>query len=315
MSDAFVARADSETAYPDDLRGLVERYLAELDFAAVGRASRLVEAMRYSLLAGGKRIRPVLSLAVAESLGRPPAAVMPTAAALELIHTYSLIHDDLPAIDNDDLRRGKPTCHVVFGDDIAILAGDGLFAEAFRLIVERQEAPPPTVLTVLGEIARATGVQGMVGGQYMDVTAAAGDDDDLRLLHSLKTGRLIEAAVVCSAVLCRVGGGGGTGAAPGTRSADSTDLAVYRAFAREIGLLFQVVDDILDVEGEAAELGKAPHQDELLHKLTYVSRFGLEGARALAGESYARAGRRLSALPGDTAKLRGVTDYIYRRTR
>jgi geranylgeranyl diphosphate synthase type II len=291
--------ADGEPAYPEELRDLVERYLQAIDFAAVGRAGRLVEAMRYSLLAGGKRIRPVLTLAVAESLDEPPERLLPAAAALELIHTYSLIHDDLPAIDDDELRRGVPTCHVVYGEDIAILAGDGLFAEAFRLLIESQEAPAETVLAVLGEIARATGVQGMVGGQYMDVTAEAGRDDDLRLLHTLKTGRLIEAAVVTGALLSGVGAG--------------EPLAPYRGFAREIGLLFQIVDDILDVRGEDEALGKPTGSDERLAKLTYVSRHGVEGAQALAAESYARAGERLRALPGRTDSLAAVTDYIFRR--
>lgn len=292
-------RGAAEPAYPETLRDLVERYLESLDFAAVGRAGRLVEAMRYSLLAGGKRIRPVLTLAVAESLDQPPGHPLPTAAALELIHTYSLIHDDLPAIDDDDLRRGVPTCHVVYGEDIAILAGDGLFAEAFRLIIERQESAPDILLAVLGEIARATGVQGMVGGQYMDVTAEAGRDDDLRLLHSLKTGRLIEAAVVAGALLSGVAVG--------------EPLAAYRAFAREIGLLFQIVDDILDVRGEDQALGKPTGSDERLAKLTYVSRHGVEGAQALAGDAYGRAGERLRALPGHTTSLAAVTDYIYLR--
>ncbi len=192
---------DAVDGYPDDLLALVEGYLASLDFGADRRAARLVEAMRYSLLAGGKRIRPVLTLATARSLGADPASVLPTAAALELIHTYSLIHDDLPAIDDDTLRRGRPTCHVAFGEDIAILAGDGLFAEAFHVMLSRQVGSSSAVLAAVAEIAQATGVQGMVGGQYMDVAGAAREGDDLRTLHALKTGRLIEAAVVCAALL------------------------------------------------------------------------------------------------------------------
>src|SRR3954447_6280870 len=151
--------------------------------------------MRYSLLAGGKRIRPVLCLATARAAGREPATALPAAAAIELIHTYSLIHDDLPAIDDDALRRGRPTSHVVYGEDVAILAGDGLFAEAIRLFCS-QPGDPERVLAALGELAAATGVGGMVGGQYVDVTA--GDDldaDRLRELHGLKTGRLIAASV------------------------------------------------------------------------------------------------------------------------
>jgi geranylgeranyl diphosphate synthase type II len=290
--------AADHPAYPEHLRELVERFLEQLDFAANELAGRLVEAMRYSLLAGGKRIRPVLTLAVAESLGRPPADLLPTAAALELIHTYSLIHDDLPAIDDDVLRRGRPTCHVVFGEDIAILAGDGLFAEAFHLVLVRQGGGAAAVLGALAEISRATGVQGMVGGQFMDVTAAATRDDDLRILHSLKTGRLIEAAVVCGALLCGVGG---------------ASLEPYRIYAAELGLLFQIVDDILDVAGDEEVMGKAPGRDEKLARSTYVSRFGLDGARRLAEDAHARALAGLAALPGRTAALRAVTDYVHRR--
>jgi len=287
--------------YPDHLRLLVEDYLEGLEFGAAARVARLAEAMRYSLLAGGKRIRPVLTLAVAEGLGRAPQQVLPTAAALELIHTYSLIHDDLPAIDNDELRRGKLTCHVVYGEDIAILAGDGLFAEAFHLMVARQQGSPAVLMAVVGEIARATGLRGMVGGQYIDVTAVPDGDDDLRVLHALKTGRLIEAAVVVGALLCGVRG--------------AARQARYRAFAAEIGLLFQIVDDMLDVEGDPETMGKSAGKDEALAKLTYVSRYGLRQTRALAAESHARAVARLEELGGDTQSLTVVTDYIYRRER
>ena len=288
----------AEAPYPAALLKLVEDYLGALDLGADRRAARLVEAMRYSLLAGGKRIRPVLTLATARSRGAEPAAVLPAAAALELIHTYSLIHDDLPAIDDDMLRRGRPTCHVAFGEDIAILAGDGLFAEAFNLLLGRQGGAPEAVLAAAAEIAAATGVQGMVGGQYMDVVGMAADDDDLRTLHALKTGRLIEAAVVCGAVL--------SGAA---------DAAPYRAFAAEVGLLFQIVDDILDEAGDEGELGKSVGKDRAQHKVTYVSRFGMEGAARLAEEATERAYERLAALPGDTFDLAAHTAYIRRRRR
>ena len=290
--------ASGRAGYPDALRALVEEFLEALDFGAAPAARPLVEAMRYSLLAGGKRVRPVLCLAVAERLGAPPRRLLPFACALELIHTYSLIHDDLPAIDDDSLRRGQPTCHVVFGEDIAILAGDGLFAEAFRLITDRQEGEPALLVAALSEVAWATGVQGMVGGQYMDVAATASRDEELRLLHSLKTGRLIEASVAGAAVLCGVTG---------------PPLDPYRAFAREIGLLFQIVDDILDVEGEAADLGKTAGKDAKLDKTTYVSRFGLDGARVLAAESHERAAARLAQLGGDAGSLGAVTDYIFER--
>jgi geranylgeranyl diphosphate synthase, type II len=284
--------------YPADLLALVEAYLAELDFDPDPRSVRLVEAMRYSLLAGGKRVRPVLALATARSLGADPATVLPVAAALELIHTYSLIHDDLPAIDDDTLRRGRPTCHVAFGEDIAILAGDALFAEAFHVLVTRQVGSSAAVLAAVAEIARATGVQGMVGGQYMDVAGTAVADDDLRTLHALKTGRLIEAAVVCGALL-----------------AGADDAGPFRAFATELGLLFQIVDDILDETGEEGELGKSVGKDRAQQKLTYVSRFGIAVAERLAAEAFERALARLDALPGDTTDLGAVTAYIRRRRR
>jgi geranylgeranyl diphosphate synthase type II len=290
-----MSNADSDL-YPADLLALVEAYLAGLDFQADRRAARLVEAMRYSLLAGGKRIRPVLMLATARSRGADPALVLPAAAALELIHTYSLIHDDLPAIDDDSLRRGRPTCHVAFGEDIAILAGDGLFAEAFNLLLTSQPGDAAALLVAAAEVAGATGVHGMVGGQYMDVAGLAADDDDLRTVHALKTGKLIEAAVVCGAVL--------TGA---------VDPYPYRAFAAEIGLLFQIVDDILDEAGDEAELGKSVGKDRAQDKVTYVSRFGLDGARRLAAEAEERARERLTALPGDTGDLASLTEYMGRR--
>jgi geranylgeranyl diphosphate synthase type II len=285
-------------SYPADLLALVEEYLADLDFGADARAARLVEAMRYSLLAGGKRIRPVLTLATARGRGADPVSVLPTAAALELIHTYSLIHDDLPAIDDDTLRRGRPTCHVAFGEDVAILAGDGLFAEAFKLVLLRQAGSSAAVFGALAEIASATGVQGMVGGQYMDVAGEATADDDLRTLHALKTGRLIQAAVICGALL-----------------SGAEELEPYRAFAAELGLLFQIVDDILDETGAEDELGKSVGKDRELEKVTYVSRFGMQRAVQLSEESERRALRLLAALPGDTADLGAVTRFIHERRR
>ncbi|MEZ5125683.1 MAG: polyprenyl synthetase family protein [Thermoleophilia bacterium] len=285
-------------AYPADLLVLIEDYLAAADFGPDRRSAELVNAMRYSLLAGGKRIRPVLVLATTRSLGADPVTALATAAAFEFIHTYSLIHDDLPAIDNDTLRRGRPTCHVVYGEDIAILAGDGLFAEAFTLLVDKQPSPPDMVLALIREIAHATGVRGMVGGQYMDVVGRAANDEDLRLLHALKTGRLISSAVVCGALL------GG-----------AVDLAPYRAFAGELGLLFQIVDDILDEAGDEAELGKSVGKDKAQDKTTYVSLYGLEQARELADASYARAVAHLHELPGHTDDLAAIATHIRRRTR
>ena len=293
------------TTYPDDLRDLVEAYLDGLRFSAIPDTAGIEEAMRYSLLAGGKRIRPVLALATARSLGRAPESVLPAAGALELIHTYSLIHDDLPAMDDDELRRGRPTSHVVYGENVAILAGDGLFAEAVRLFCEQQEGEPAAVLAALSELLAAIGVDGMVGGQYIDVTmekprpgASGAQADALRRLHSLKTGRLIAASV---GVVLALGGVG------------EPETIPYRRFAEELGVLFQIVDDILDVTGSDEELGKPHGSDERHGKVTYVSLFGLEEARTLAAESHRKAHEALEVVNGDPRDLSQITDFIYTR--
>jgi geranylgeranyl diphosphate synthase type II len=284
--------------YPDDLRGLVEEYLDGLRFSEAPATAGLEEAMRYSLLAGGKRIRPVLALATARAIGTDPADVLPAAAALELIHTYSLIHDDLPAMDDDELRRGRPTSHVVHGEDVAILAGDGLFAEAINLISERQQGAPERIVAALATLTSATGVGGMVGGQYVDVSAGDLDADGLRRLHELKTGRLIAASVEMALIL------GG---------ASEPDTSGYKRFASELGVLFQIVDDILDVTGSDEELGKPHGSDERHGKVTYVSLFGLDEARELAAESHAKARAALAEATGDTHDLELITDFIRNR--
>jgi geranylgeranyl diphosphate synthase type II len=286
-----------ETAlYPVELQRQVDDYLQGLRFAAEPGTARLEEAMRYSLLAGGKRIRPVLALATAEALDRSPAEVLPLAAAIEMIHTYSLIHDDLPAMDDDELRRGKPTCHVAYGEDVAILAGDGLFAEALRLALTEQQGEPANVLAALTELVEAAGVHGMVGGQYLDVS---GEPVELRHLHELKTGALIAASV--GAVLALEGMSG-----PAT--------IPFRRFAAELGVVFQIVDDILDVTGDEAEIGKPRGSDERHGKATYVSVHGLERARELAQFSHGKARTALSEAEGDTARLGQIADYILTRT-
>jgi geranylgeranyl diphosphate synthase type II len=281
----------------------VESYLEALRFSAEPSTARLDEAMRYSLLAGGKRIRPVLTLATARALGRRPERVLPAAAAIELIHTYSLIHDDLPAMDDDDLRRGRPTCHVAFGENVAILAGDGLFAEAYKLVLERQEGEPERIVALLRELSRAIGVEGMVGGQFIDVAGAAElDADDLRRMHELKTGRLISASVTIAPLLLHP-----------SRAA----TIALRRFAGELGVLFQIVDDILDVTGSAEQMGKPTGTDARLGKRTYVSVHGLERARELATRSHAAARDALEAarseLPGDPSALEQVVDFMYTR--
>jgi geranylgeranyl diphosphate synthase, type II len=277
----------------------VEAYLETIEFSSEPAAAGLEEAMRYSLLAGGKRIRPVLALATAEAVGLETEEVLPLAGAIELIHTYSLIHDDLPAMDDDELRRGRPTCHVAYGEDVAILAGDGLFAEAMRLVLERQSGEPERVLAALRELTSAVGVHGMVGGQYIDVTAGHElDPAALRRLHELKTGRLIGASVVC--VLLLVG------------MPEPATIALRR-FAAELGVLFQIVDDILDVTGDEAALGKPQGSDERHGKPTYVSVFGLEQARELARDSHRKARAALADAGGRTRTLEQITDYILTR--
>ena len=297
-----MSRAATVASYPDGLRVAVERYLEGLRFSAESSTAGLEEAMRYSLLASGKRIRPVLALATAEAIGLDPSTVLPLAGALELIHTYSLIHDDLPAMDDDDLRRGRLTCHKAFGEDVAILAGDGLYAEAFRLLLFEQRGEPAAVLAASCELAAATGVQGMVGGQYLDVAAAAPQGPaGLRRLHELKTGRLIAASIECVLLLAGPD-------KPGT-------IEFYRAFASELGVLFQIVDDILDVTGSEAALGKQQGSDERLGKRTYVTEFGLDGARSLAAQSHQRARAALRcAAPFGATELEQITDFIATRS-
>ena len=296
-----MSRAATVASYPDELRLEVERYLNGLRFSAEPSTSGLEEAMRYSLLAGGKRIRPVLALATAHAIGLDPASVLPLAAAIELVHTYSLIHDDLPAMDDDDLRRGRPTCHRAFGEDVAILAGDGLYAEAFRLVLGEQRGQPSAVMAAARELAAATGVSGMVGGPFLDIAGAAPPGPEgVRHLHELKTGRLIAASVECVLLLGDV---------------DEPATIAYRAFASELGVLFQIVDDILDVTGTAADLGKPQGSDQRHGKRTYVTEYGLERARALAAESHGRARTALSrAAQSGASELEQVTDFIYTRS-
>lgn len=304
--------------YPENLRQDVERYLEGMRFSDEALTAGLEEAMRYSLLGGGKRIRPVLALATARAVGLEQHEVLPLAGAIELIHTYSLIHDDLPAMDDDAMRRGQPTCHVKFGEGVAILAGDGLYAEAFRHLLTQQRSAPERVLEAAAELAAATGVNGMVGGQYADVSPdMPAGGAALRRLHELKTGRLIGASVLCVLLL------GGI--------ADGPAILPFRRFATELGVLFQIVDDILDVTGTDDALGKPRGSDERHGKRTYVSEFGIDRARELAAESHQTAVRALgeaadrsSVGPGTgggapeqphaTGELEQITDFIYTRT-
>ncbi len=288
--------------YPEHLRCTIDEYLQGLSFSPDAAAAGLQEAMRYSLLAGGKRIRPVLALATAEAIGRDSASVLPLAAALELIHTYSLIHDDLPAMDDDDLRRGRPTCHRAFGEAVAILAGDGLYAEAFHHLLTEQAGDPARVLAAAAELAAATGVSGMVGGQYLDVAGTAPPGPDgLRRLHALKTGRLIRASIECVLLI--------------DGSLEGDTIRSFRTYAGELGVLFQIVDDILDVTGSQEALGKAQGSDERLGKRTYVTEFSLTGAQELAAASHARASAALArTAPQRASTLAQITDFIATRS-
>jgi geranylgeranyl diphosphate synthase type II len=281
----------------------------------------VAEAMRYSLDAGGKRLRPILTLASAEAVAvarneDADAAcllALPAACAIELIHTYSLIHDDLPAMDNDTLRRGRPTLHVIYGDGIAILAGDGLLTEAFALLGREPPTSDPGLaerrLRVIARVAEAAGACGMVGGQVVDLEASgtAGipgrtrrtlDGAGLRAMHAQKTGALIRAAAVAGAIM-----------------ADGTEAHVQAVdrFAADLGLVFQIVDDILDVEGASDELGKTAGKDAAADKPTYPSLFGLEASRALAADGIARAERTLieAGLTGN--HLLDIADWVTRR--
>jgi len=273
----------------EELHALVEEELAGLPFAA--ELGELEGALRYSLLGGGKRIRPVLCLATGEALGREPAELLPAACSLELVHTFSLVHDDLPALDDDDLRRGQPSAHVRYGEGVAILAGDALLTEAFRLVLAY---PAPDAAR---EVALAT--LGMIGGQYVDVTIDGElDGEALTGLHRLKTGRLLEACIGCALAVAQV---------------PADEREPWRDFAREVGLLFQIVDDVLDATGTAAELGKTPGKDEAAGKVTYVSLYGLARALELADEARGRVNDRLAALPADTSVLAELVSAIRER--
>jgi geranylgeranyl diphosphate synthase type II len=306
---------------PRDLDAYVEARRAEVE-AAMGHvlpgppdSPEVVDrAMRYSLLAGGKRLRPILCLASAEAVGGDRRMAMPAACAIELIHTYSLIHDDLPAMDNDTMRRGRPTLHVVAGEGMAILAGDGLLTEAFHLLSREPATHDPVTmarkLRVIETIAAAAGPVGMVGGQAIDlasVTPAPGagpppslDAAALRVMHAKKTGALIRASATTGAIM-----GGGT---------DAQVESVGRAGA-ELGLAFQIVDDILDVEGESAALGKTAGKDAAAGKPTYPGLYGLEASRRMAVECLERADAALRAGGVADDRLLAIGRWIVERSR
>lgn len=290
----------SSSKYPEDKRLVIEEALREFCPSSKNYPEIIYRAMEYSLFSGGKRFRPVLTWLTAEALGCDPREVSPTACAIEYIHTYSLIHDDLPAIDNDTLRRGQPTCHIVFGEAIAILAGDALFAEAFYLIASRQKGDPTKVVQVIAELATATGARGMVAGQAVDIksTRKQVDSATLDFIHLHKTGDLIVAAVRCGAILA---------------GATIATLDILSEYARQLGLAFQIIDDILDVAGETVILGKEVGSDERRFKVTYPSVYGLKRSRQCAREAVDKAKKALGNLDITTKTLADIADFVYQR--
>jgi geranylgeranyl pyrophosphate synthase len=259
------------------------------------------QAIRWSLFAGGKRLRPALVIAVGECFGARRKSLLGTAAALEMIHTYSLIHDDLPAMDNDDLRRGRATCHVKFDEATAILAGDALQSLAFQTIAEDPTVGIDRRLELIALIASAAGTPlGMVAGQALDLAGelATVDDVGLAMIHHKKTGALFTASAVAGALIA---------------DAADSEMDQIRNFAGHLGLLFQITDDLLDVTASAAELGKTPGKDERAQKATYVSRFGLEGARRLADAEHRAARAALDRIDRDTNLLQVLTDHFQGR--
>jgi geranylgeranyl diphosphate synthase type II len=254
-----------------------------------GEAARVGEAMRYSLEAGGKRVRPILCLLAAEAVGGPAQAALPGALALECIHTYSLVHDDLPAMDDDDLRRGKPACHIAFGEAHAILAGDGLLTEAFRLLASAEGLDPARRVEAIAVLAEASGWRGMVGGQALDLEGEALASyglDHLKTIHRLKTGALLRASTELGAILA---------------GADAAQRAALRAYGEALGLAFQIQDDLLDATATDAALGKRAGKDAGRGKITYPALLGLDGARSALREATESALCPLRSLPNPSS--------------
>jgi len=286
--------------FPEDTRLLIEEALRRY-FPQTTCPETIYEAMKHSLFSGGKRFRAVLVVESAKVFGGRAEDVLPTACAVEYIHTYSLIHDDLPAIDNDDLRRGVSTCHVAFGEDIAILAGDALYSEAFRLISTLQKAnDPQSIIQVIRELATASGVSGMVGGQVVDIQSEGKtvDEETLRFIHEKKTGELIKASVRSGAILA---------------CASNRELEVLTDYATNLGLAFQITDDVLDIVGDTAILGKTAGSDARRGKVTYPAVFGLKKSEEMAKIMVDRAKDALKRLNRNTDTLADLADFVYER--
>ena len=287
-------------AYWDSRKTLIEQALqAELDKTSI-LDEKLRESMEYSLMAGGKRMRPILLMAAADAIGADGKRFLSVACALEMIHTYSLIHDDLPAMDNDDYRRGRLTNHKVYGDGIAILAGDALLTLAFSVILRQKDVPSERLLCVVDEISRAAGAEGMVGGQVLDLCAENQNISiqDLRKIHMGKTGALFRAALRSGAIL---------------GSASAQQLDALTLYAEHFGLAFQITDDILDVVGNTAMIGKPVGSDEKNHKSTYVTLTSLDQARELAQSAAAEAVGALRSFGDEASFLRQLVIHLVAR--
>jgi geranylgeranyl diphosphate synthase type II len=268
----------------------------------IRKPEKIYEAMRYSLLAGGKRLRPILCLATCELMGGTREMSMPTACALEMIHTMSLIHDDLPAMDNDDYRRGKLTNHKVFGEDIAILAGDGLLAYAFEYVATHtQNVEPQNLIAVIARLGKTVGAAGLVGGQVLDLESEGKPDitaETLTFIHTHKTGALLETSVVAGAILAGAG---------------NEDVGRLSHYAQNIGLAFQIIDDILDITATQEELGKTAGKDLQAQKATYPSLWGIEASRNQAQALIDEAVAELSLYPEAADPLRAIAQFIVNR--
>jgi geranylgeranyl pyrophosphate synthase len=302
------------TAYLDARLTEVEAALTSILPSSPDCPAVVLEAMQYSLMAGGKRLRPILCLASADAVGGDRALAMPAACAIELIHTYSLIHDDLPAMDDDTMRRGRPTLHVVAGEGMAILAGDGLLTEAFPVLAREPRTSDPDLvarkLQVIETIASAAGAVGMVGGQAIDLASVTPDRSGqmpvpldasaLKTMHRKKTGALIRGSAKAGAIM-----GGG----------DAAQVEAIDGAAGEFGLAFQIVDDILDVEGASAELGKTAGKDAAAGKPTYPQLYGLDASRRMARECLERAEHILAGANLADARLLGIGRWIVERSK
>ena len=289
--------------YLKEKRALVDAFLKSY-FENACEPSVLYDAMKYSLFAGGKRIRPILMCASYEACGGNSEDIVPQAASVELIHTYSLIHDDLPAMDNDDLRRGKPTNHIVFGEAMAILAGDALLTEAFSMMShttsQKKRLRSTHIMNAISELAIAAGAYGMVGGQAQDILSEGTEPDEhtLAFIHIHKTAALIKASVRIGALLA---------------GARGIKLKAFTRYGENMGLAFQIVDDILDIEGKTEELGKSAGSDIERHKMTYPSLFGIDGSKRKAQELVTEGIAALRKFSSEAEPLREIARYLIER--